>query len=1169
MAEKLTDQQKMAINDRGGSLLVSAAAGSGKTKVLVDRLLSYVMDPEDPADLDEFLIITYTKAAASELRGKIAAKLTERVAENPKNRHLQRQMQRLYLTKISTVHSFCSDILKENAYRLDLPADFRMAEDTECEQMQAEVLERILDEAYENIEANPDLQAFVDTQGLGRDDRQVPEIIQKVYNSSRCHMNPRKWLDECVDMTEISSLDDASETPWGAYLIQDLHECIQLHLDAFVRCQQLASITEGMEGVTTVLDMDIQLLHRYAACRSWDDVHNAKEPQWTRFPSKYSDKNMAERIKAVRNACKEDLKKKLTSFTNDSQRTLQDMEGCCAASRGLIYLVEQFSERYDKLKKARRVMDFSDLEHSTLDLLLGKSRSGLTTAAKELGQRFREIMVDEYQDSNAVQDAIFDALTHQRNNCFMVGDVKQSIYQFRLADPTIFLDKYNRFSDAGKAKPGEPRKVLLSHNFRSSGQVIHAVNDVFSHCMSPKVGGLVYGEGEMLHEGIPHTEQCEPEIELHALQVQEDTYEEEAAFTAQRIRELLDGSHTIRSGDSYRPITPDDIVILLRSPGSVGLNFCYALQDIGIPCSMGGGENLLETEEITALYSLLQTISNPLQDISLTATLRSRIFCFTADDLAYIRGDKKYLPFYESLKRSDHHKAKQFLEVLSDLRHQARMCSITQLIEYIFAKTSMDSVYAAMTDGPKRIANLQEFCRVAAGCESNGRPDLEQFLEHLEALSQKEMIVTSDQKPAGSVTVMSIHKSKGLEFPVVFLCGLSRQFNQRSAQEQVLCDRELGLGLACVDASLRLRYPSAAKRAISMKIKAEGISEEMRVLYVALTRAKDRLIMTYASQHLKSALTDIGLRIDLSSPLLMTYDVGNPGKWILQTAMVRTEAGELHAIGGHPDSSTVSKKPWLIRAYDVVVDSSGEGMVAENKLPAMPYDDVQKIKRFLDFHYPHFLATGAPSKQTATQLKGRIKDQEAAANTRTVQYANKFRKPSFVEVSKTGTTFGNAVHALMQHIDFAKCLSVSHVKEEISRITQLGYLPEDLAAVIDPGQIASFFQTEIGKQLQNSDRVLREFKFSILDDAEKYVDGLAGERVLLQGVVDCALIEDDGITIVDFKTDKVTEATIQQVTTEYTPQITAYAEALSRIYQKKIKAAYLYFFQLNTLIDVT
>ena len=606
-------------------------------------------------------------------------------------------------------------------------------------------------------------------------------------------------------------------------------------------------------------------------------------------------------------------------------------------------------------------------------------------------------------------------------------------------------------------------------------------------------------------------------------------------------------------------------MILLRSPGSVGLEFCYALQDIGIPCSMGGGEDLLETEEISVLYALLQTISNPLQDIPLTAAVSSRIFAFTADDLAEIRGQKKYLSFYDSLKRSDNPKAKAFLGSLEDFRQQSRMCSITQLIDYIFTKTKIDSVYAAMRDGQKRIANIQEFCRLAAGCESNGKPDLEHFLEHLEALSQKGMVVTSDQNATGAVTVMSIHKSKGLEFPVVFLCGLARKFNQRSAQEQVLCDKDLGLGLSCVNQDLRVRYPSIAKRAISLKIKTDGISEEMRVLYVALTRAKDRLIMTYASQYLESALSGIASRIDMSSRSLMTAYVSSPGQWILQCAMSRTEAGELHAVGGHPACTEVRQTPWKIRVHDVCVVDGEHQEITQPQEDTFNEEDFLKIQKFLKFNYAHTIATTVPSKQTATQLK---QSTEQNGNNRSKIYGVKFRKPSFVETTGSGITYGNAVHTLMQHIDFQKCTSVELIQNEIDRLMDAGYLSSDLAGLIDPKQIDMFFQSDIGQHLCRCEHVLREFRFSIMDDAEKYAAGAEGEHVLLQGVIDCAMVEDDGITIVDFKTDKVTTDTLETAVSRYTPQLMAYSTALSRIYGKKIKGSYLYFFHLNTLIKL-
>ena len=502
MAERLTKQQEMAVRDRGGKLLVSAAAGSGKTKVLVDRLISYLKDPIDPANLDDFLIITYTKAAAAELRGKIAAKLTELIAQEPENRHLRRQMQRLYLTKISTVHSFCADVLKEYAYSLDIPADFRVADETECAELQLLVLERILEQAYETAADDPEFCAFVDTQGLGRDDRQIPQILLKVYQSARCHLDPNGWLQWCCDAANVEGISDAAQTVWGKYLLENLHATLDLHIDALSRCAALALQADGMEKPAALFEETVVQLRHLRAASSWDDVLRRKNIDYGRltFSKKCTDLELAERMKSVRGACKLSLEKKLSAFSDPSEAVLEDLKLSAVAARGLITLTQQFSEEYEKRKRSRRILDFGDLEHRMLDLLLGKRRTGPTAVAMELGARYREIMVDEYQDSNGVQDAIFEALTRKRDNCFMVGDVKQSIYQFRLADPEIFVEKYNSYVPAEAAQPGEGRKVLLSSNFRSSAGVISAVNDVFSVCMSPQVGGLYYGEAEQLRD---------------------------------------------------------------------------------------------------------------------------------------------------------------------------------------------------------------------------------------------------------------------------------------------------------------------------------------------------------------------------------------------------------------------------------------------------------------------------------------------------------------------------------------------------------------------------------------------------------------------------------------------------------------------------------------------
>jgi len=639
MAEKLTYAQQLAVDNRGGKLLVSAAAGSGKTKVLVDRLLKYINDPISPANVDDFLVITYTKAAAAELRGKIAAKLSEHIAADPGNRHLQRQMQRLYLTKISTVHAFCADILREFAYRIDISPDFRVGDENECTQLRFKAMDTVLDDAYTKLERLPEIRAFVDTQGLGRSDVLVPEIIERVYDSAMCHLDPQSWCDSCIETVQTEDLTDPLQTVWGRYLADELFACLDQQIAAMERCAAAVEGMQGMEKPAALLRGTMNQLQHLRQSSTWDEIVNRKQIDYGRlvFPKKTDDPAITEPVKAVRKACKDILDKKLKYFSDSAAQVMEDLNQSTAAAMGLMKLVSRFSESYTDLKKNRRILDFSDLEHRTLDLLLGKRRSGITAAAREIGQRFREIMVDEYQDSNRVQDAIFTALTAERQNLFMVGDVKQSIYQFRLADPSIFLEKYATYAEAEEASQQQGRKVLLSHNFRSCGSVIDAVNDVFRDCMSEAVGGLDYGDAEALREGIPHCDLGEPEVELHGIAVREDTYAEEAAFVAEQIAHLLSGNHYVRQADTLRPIGPEDIVILLRSPGSVGMEFQMALEQRGIPCVGSGGTDLLQTEEIGTLRSLLQLISNPRQDIPLVAALASPVFAFTADELAAVR----------------------------------------------------------------------------------------------------------------------------------------------------------------------------------------------------------------------------------------------------------------------------------------------------------------------------------------------------------------------------------------------------------------------------------------------------------------------------------------------------------------------------------------------------
>ncbi len=1169
MAEKLTPEQRQAVEHRGSKLLVSAAAGSGKTKVLVDRLMGYLCDPADPANIDEFLMITYTKAAAAELRGKIAAKLSEHIAARPDSRHLQQQLQRLYLTKISTVHAFCGDILREYAYKLDIAGDFRVADENECKELRLQTVEKLLEEAYDHAGEDGDFCAFVDSQGLGRDDRLLPELILSVYDSARCHLDPEQWLDRCLELVDTQEISDASQSLYGDFLIKRLHGWLDLQIKAMERCADLAGRCDGFQKPAALLSDTVYQLKKLRSQDTWDGICANQNVDFgtLRFPKNCADPDLAENIKLVRKTCKEDLPKRLRAFSGPSCQVLSDLGAVSQAVRGLVSLVRRFGKEFERVKRSRQLLDFGDLEHKMLDLLLGKSRSGPTAAAREVGSRFREVMVDEYQDSNQVQDAIYDALTRSRNDLFLVGDVKQSIYQFRLADPGIFLQKYVAFAPVGTAEPGQGSKVLLSRNFRSSGGVLAGANDVFKLCMCPEVGGLYYGAEEALYEGIPHVPLEEPEVELTCIDVQETTYLEEAAYTVSRIRQLLDGGHFVRDGENLRPIQPEDIVILLRSPGSVGIYFQQALERAGIRCTTGGGTDLLQTREVSCLRTVLQAVNNPMQDIPLLAAMASPVFGFTADDLARLRSGNTGCALYDAVRADTDPKSVRFLEILLKLRACLQRNSLTGLLEQVFLLTNLDGIFAAMDDGDIRSANLQAFYQLAATFEAGGSRDLGRFLEHLDAMEEKGLATAGEDAAPGCVSIMSIHKSKGLEFPVVFLCGLARSFNMESQRAKVLCHKAMGLGLSAADAEKRISYPTIAKRAIAAKMGLEAVSEELRVLYVAMTRAKDRLIMTFADRNLQKTLTELVTRLNMGGLQMLIEEADCAGQWVLLAALQRTEAGELFALGGKPAETALGVPTWKIRVVTAPQVAAGE--LEENPIQQMPADTQALLRENLGFRYAYTAATQAPSKQTATQRKGRVKDQEAAENAQPARSSQrKWRKPTFLDGKIQGKEYGTATHAALQYIDYSACTEEKAIRRQIGLLAEKHFLTAQQAALVDPRKLLKFFETPVGRKLRAGENVLREFKFSILEDAEALDPALAGEQVLLQGVVDCAQMEPDGITVVDFKTDYVTEETVAAVTERYRPQVLAYAQALQRIFRKPVKRSLLYFFGLDRFEEV-
>lgn len=1182
MAElKLTAQQQAVVDSRGGALLVSAAAGSGKTKVLVDRLLGMVCDPDRPCDIHEFLIITYTKAAASELRAKISAELGKRLAADPTNRHLQRQMNLLYLTQISTVHAFCTTILREYSHLLSLPPDFRVGDEQTCSALRERALEDVLEDAYSHMETLEGLPELLDIIGSGRDDMRLGQIVLWVYEAVCSHPYPAVWIAQCRDTLDLADCADAGQTPWGAYLLERIRQTAERQLP---RLESAIAAMDGYEKLekayVPVFRSMAEQVRTLAGIQSWDGMAAHAHMDYGRLGAvrNFEDPALQEQLKAVRERCKAALKPVLEPVSAPSSVVLEELRQSARALQALLTLVERFTDRYRAEKQRRSLVDFSDLEHETIGLLTTGPSGKPSQAARALSARYREVMVDEYQDSNAVQETIFEAISRNGKNRFLVGDVKQSIYRFRLADPSIFLEKYNRYPSVERAGAGEPRKILLSQNFRSDPQILDAVNFVFSAVMSKAVGDLRYGQAEALQppEG-KESAFSEPAVELHAIDLDltgsdeedaPDKLEVEAKFAAARIRAMLDAGELIPDGETMRPVQPGDVVILLRSLRTPAAYYVQALEQAGIPVTCDQGGNLFETPEAVALVSLLQIIDNPRRDVPLLCVLQSPLAGFTSDELAQARLLQKEGDYWEALQLfgDKSEKARRFLEQLEELRQSAAADTVTRLLDRIWQKTSISALYGAMDGGTQRVRNLEALYALSLGFEGT----LMEFLETLETAREQGMAPPGSAAASDCVTIMSIHKSKGLEFPVVVLSDLSRRFNLEDVRQPVLVHPRLGMGAYVLDRETLVRYPTIARTAISMEQKKETVSEELRVLYVAMTRPKAKLIMTMCKKRLLRDIEKFSQEAALPMPEELAASASSLGDWILMAALCRTEAGALHKYG-RPGNTAQGRWPWEIRLYaasDLCLQGSKSEIQPVFQTRPVEMPPRERVLEAMAYQYPYGADTQIPSKLTATQLKGRTLDQEAAENTASEELPTVYvPRPRFRQAlgELTAAEKGTATHLVMQFADFAKCGTEAGVRWEIDRLVEQEYITQQQADAVHPARITAFFASDLGKRVLSAKELVREFKFSMLAPAETWYPG-GTDEILLQGVVDCCLVEEDGLTILDFKTDRVTAQTLTQRAEYYRGQLDAYAAALEQIFEKPVKERILYFFHVDQAV---
>ena len=1183
--DQLTAQQQAVVENRGGSLLVSAAAGSGKTKVLVERLFRYVM--EEHCNIDDFLIITYTKAAAAELRGKIASELSHRMAAAPGDGHLRQQLLRVYQADIKTVDAFCTALLRENTHllarsgdRYALTPDFRVLDDGEARLLREQLLRRTLESFYEDL--TPGGALLADTLGAGRDDRKLSELVLEVYEKLQSHADPARWLSSSRDAWAL--LDGSfDETDYAKELLAAIRRKAA-HWAELLR--QAARRTEGDDALARGYGEKFLAaalsLEGLAACRGWEEARSAWAavvfPRLTTPRGRKDDADVAA-LKQVWEVCKSGVQDLEETLGVSGREAMEDLRTMAPAMEALLDLTARFSEDYRLEKLRRNAADFSDQEHLALTLLVGED-GGPTELGEQVAARYVEILVDEYQDTNEVQNAIFRSVSRRGENLFTVGDVKQSIYRFRLADPTIFLEKYHRFVSYEEAEEGQERKILLSKNFRSRREILHAANDVFSAILSREMGEMDYGEDEALHFGAayyPERQDCA--VEFHLVSVPGKTEEQdrpvkkltaEARFTARRIRELLDQGFPVTDGDgTLRPCRPEDIVILMRSPGAKAAAFAQALSEQDVPCSFEEAGDFFHTMEVSTVLALLEVVDNPRQDVPLISVLRSPLFGFTPDRLAEVRSRCPEGDYYDAVAVDEGEDCRRFLETLNAFRRAAPDLSVHRLLWHMYHTLNVLGIFGAMDGGEERRENLIALSRHAESFESSGYRGLFAFVLQLRRLIDSgRSPATKTGGSAAGVRLMSVHRSKGLEFPIVILADLDHAFSRQDFTSPVLVHPTLGLGPRCVDLKRRIQYPTLARLAIEEKLRRENLAEEQRILYVAMTRPKEKLIFVDAMYRAAPRLQKLAA-LSAWPVLPETVAAGKSfGEWLLLTLLCRPEAAELRTFAGAAVERLYAGEgaPWQVAIHDGesfrAAPVPGEGQAPE-KTRAAAFDPA-----LLSFVYPYERETVLPAKVTATQLKGRVLDGEIAENAAYTPYLRPLSQPKFRWQSHglTPAEQGTATHLVLQYLD----LRGADAAAQVESLRRRSLLTDEQAAAVDTGALDRFLASPLAEEIRRGRNVRREYPFTLLVPASAYDREVRAEdQILLQGVVDCCFETEAGITVVDFKTDRVFRTEdVRRRGEHYRPQLEAYSQALERVLERKVVRRVLYFLAPGEAVEL-
>ena len=1149
-----TQSQHEAIFTRGCSVLVSAGAGSGKTRVLTERLMEYI-DPSDPEalpeDIDRFLVITFTRAAASELKSRIADAISDRLSLNPGNRHLRRQLVLCRTAPIGTIHSFCGQLLRDHAELAGISPAFRILEEEKSGRMLETALESLLERRYK--EASESFLHLADYVGAGRDDRHLAETLLKLYHSAQSHAVPEQWLNAQIEASFEES-ENIGETEWGRALLKDISAGVSFWAEqmeaALGRMRENPAVRKAYEKSFSETADGLRALEG-ALSRDWDEAMEQIPVPFPRIGTVKAeeDRPLAEELKAVRKQCSEEMKRlRERVFTGSSRELMLSFRETAADRRELLQLCLELDAEFRGAKRRINALDFSDLEHMTYRLLTGDNgeRSAL---AEEQARRFREIMVDEYQDVSRVQDAVFQAVSRDGNNLFLVGDVKQSIYRFRLADPMIFTEKSRLWAEASSGG----KLILLQENFRSRPEILNAVNEVFRRCMSEELGELDYGPADCLRPGTEQPDSV-PLPELLLLSSEDaagEGLQAEAALVGRKILELMRDTR-VQDEEGERPLRFGDIAVLLRSANSDGGVFRSILNSMKIPVSAGAGEDFYSSMEVSTVFSMLMLIDNPHRDIPLLTVLRSPAFGFTPDRLSMIRAASPDTDYYTALRNAEGEDTDAFLRLLGELRASAADLDPVRLVERIVEELELYAVCSAMSDAETRIRRLTELSLMAKRFLETGERGLHRFIRWIEAMRSKRLDPGGGTESGDAVQILSIHRSKGLEFPVVFVSALGKQFNQADIRSPMLIHPRLGLGPKYTDPMLRAEYPTVARRAIAQVLTGEMKSEELRLLYVAMTRAKERLIMTACLRKAEEQLFRAETLTQWEKiPARLLQSAQSPVLWLLPSA--------------------AAGKSMTVRICDSEqAENAGQENPQESAEPADP-ELLRSLEAALRYRYPAAAAQELPSKLTATELKDRAEpDPDGEPLFQEDSFRGFFRSPEPDLASLSASDRGTAAHIVLQQIDFAKTGSLEEIKAEIARLREQEFLSEEEAESVSPEMVYRFYASDLGRRILKAGNAEREFRFSLLCEAAELLgEAPPGEKILLQGAVDCFFEEDGELVVVDYKTDRFRdEESFRERTGRYRRQLETYAMALRRITGLPVKERYLYYLSSERCLAV-